>query len=521
MKSSVLMMGFRGIKSRIFIQFWVLFFLSMLLIDILVLFVSLQKTIARYTDQKHAALVISCENWARFPILENGGASRYEKDASNDDDRIFFVTQAALSAESPYSKITGDKLKSAVYQTIEDGKPVIKKVGKTVGLLLLQHKSVILTHAVKVEGQTIAAGGIESSLTGIYQDYRRIQKIAFAFVVLNSFFFALFANRQLSRIYFKPLKRLSKRAEAYRDEDALFFSVRKEDNEFAILSSSLNKMLHRISENKRMLNETIDSLKTTNLELKKAQNDVIRAEKLATVGRLTSGIAHEIGNPIGIVLGYLDLLKQADLKPEERNDFISRSEKEITRINHIIRQLLDMSRSSDGESKPISIHQLIHDLISLFHFQPKSNDIVFESRLDATADVVFADPDQLRQVFLNILLNAIDAIRNESSDGGRIDVITQGPMDGAEIPVRSERKFIKVTIQDNGSGIPSMHVPHVFDPFFTTKPPGQGTGLGLSVSFMIVEKLGGYLTVSENQAKGAGFHVVLPLSAMHQEIPFK
>jgi two-component system NtrC family sensor kinase len=118
------------------------------------------------------------------------------------------------------------------------------------------------------------------------------------------------------------LKRLAKRAETYQDEEPLFFSVRKEDNEFSVLSSSLNKMLHRIADDKRVLKETIGSLKATNVELKKAQNDVIRAEKLATVGRLTSGIAHEIGNPIGIVLGYLDLLKQTDLTISDRNDFM-------------------------------------------------------------------------------------------------------------------------------------------------------------------------------------------------------
>jgi len=87
------------------------------------------------------------------------------------------------------------------------------------------------------------------------------------------------------------------------------------------------------------------------------------------VGRLTSGIAHEIGNPIGIVLGYLDLLKQTDLRPDERKDFIDRSEKEITRINQIIRQLLDMSRSSADEAKPISIHQLLQDLMEVLKYQ--------------------------------------------------------------------------------------------------------------------------------------------------------
>jgi two-component system NtrC family sensor kinase len=409
-------------------------------------------------------------------------------------------------------------LEAAVYQTLKTGLATTQKVGKTVGLLFLQHQSVIITYPVEAEGTIIASGGIESSLSTIYQDFRRIQKISLVFVVINSFFFALFGNRSLTRIYFSPLKRLAKRAETYQDEDNLFFAVRKEDNEFSVLSSSLNKMLDRIADDKRVLKETIDSLKAANLELKKAQNDVIRAEKLATVGRLTAGIAHEIGNPIGIVLGYLDLLKQTDLTPAEQNDFIARSEKEITRINHIIRQLLDMSRSSVGESKPISVHQQLQDLISVLNYQPAAETIVFEAHLNASGDIVFADPDRLRQVFLNILLNAVDAVSTGTGNESRIKTVTECIAIDEDISGEMDCGWIRVTIQDSGPGIHAAHVPHIFDPFFTTKPPGKGTGLGLSVSFMIVEKLGGHITVSNGQDTGAVFEVMLPLAKPPEEI---
>jgi two-component system NtrC family sensor kinase len=298
----------------------------------------------------------------------------------------------------------------------------------------------------------------------------------------------------------------------------LFFAVRKEDNEFSVLSSSLNKMLDRISDDKRVLKETIGSLKAANLELKKAQNDVIRAEKLATVGRLTAGIAHEIGNPIGIVLGYLDLLKQTNLKPDEQNDFIARSEKEITRINHIIRQLLDMSRSSVGESKRMSVHQQLKDLISVLSYQPAADAIAFETHLSATDDIVFADPDRLRQVFLNILLNAVDAVSADTCTESRIKIITEYAKDNGDMSGDHTGGFIKVTVQDSGPGIQPSNLPHVFDPFFTTKPPGKGTGLGLSVSFMIVEKLGGHIAVSSGEEMGAAFQVILPLAKQHESI---
>ncbi|MBC2713005.1 MAG: hypothetical protein HGJ94_19025 [Desulfosarcina sp.] len=510
-------MVFRGIKNRVFVHFWILFFLSMLFIDVLVLFFFLERTISRYTDQKRFALMIACENQRRFPNADENSGLLKEKSAFPKGDRFLFAEGPGLSGTNGHQNSQWNNLEEAVYQTLKTGRATTRKVGKTIGLLFLQHESVIITYPVKTEGKTIAAGGLETPLTAIYQDFRRIQKIAFIFVVINSFFFALFGNHQLTRIYFRPLQRLAKRAETYQDEDTLFFSVRKEDNEFFILSSSLNKMLHRIAEDKRVLNKTIGSLKAANVELKKAQNDVIRAEKLATVGRLASGIAHEIGNPIGIVLGYLDLMKQTDLTPLERSDFIERSEKEINRINHIIRQLLDMSRSSAGESKPISIHHLLKDLILLLNYQPSANAIVLESNLEATDDYVIADPDQLRQVFLNILLNAVDAVTLNPSDNARIKIFTECITENNDMPSDPEKNVIKVTIQDNGPGISSSHLPHVFDPFFTTKEPGKGTGLGLSVSFMIVEKLCGHILVSNSEEMGAVFQVILPLSGTRQE----
>jgi signal transduction histidine kinase len=316
----------------------------------------------------------------------------------------------------------------------------------------------------------------------------------------------------LSRVYFRPLQRLAKRAETYTDEDPLFFSFRKEDDEFSILSTSLNKMLQRISEDKGVLKETIGSLKETNRELQKAQNDVIRAEKLATVGRLTSGIAHEIGNPIGIVLGYLDLMKQTDLSRDEQNDFIRRSEKEITRIHHIIRQLLDMTRTSSNESKPIAVHPLLEDLVSVFSYQPSADGIVFESRFNACEDLVVADPERLRQVFLNILLNAVDAINSKPPSKPRIQLITDCPIDENGSCGKDRKPVLDIQIKDNGPGIQPSDLNHIFDPFFTTKQPGAGTGLGLSVSFMIIEKMGGAISVSSSGEEGTLFRVRLPLA---------
>ncbi len=511
-------MNFRGIKKRLFLQFWILFFLAMLLVDVLVVFIVLERNISQKIERKRHDLITICEHKAH-PIAPNGDrlVNAYAAKLLGQNNKFLFIRGSFKEASLKMAQRRQVKLEHLLIQTLKYEKEFTKKHTLILGWFFFQHQFVVLTCPVKTNGHAIAAGGIEFSLSEEYQAFNQIQKTALVFIVTVSFFFALIGNQQLLRLYYRPLKRLSKLAETFRDEDNLFFSVRKEDNEFSVLSSSLNKMLNRIAEDKRVLKDTIGSLKKTNQELKKAQNDVIRAEKMASVGRLTSGIAHEIGNPIGIVLGYLDLLKQSDLSSGERIDFIERSEKEITRINHIIRQLLDMSRPSAEEAKPVSIHSLLEELVSVFRFQPTASHITFDFAFSAICDNVFADPDQIRQVFLNILLNAVDAVNAPSVDKACITLITEPVSTIPGTSTKHSKSAIKVTIKDNGPGIEALHLPRVFDPFYTTKQPGKGTGLGLSVSFMIVERLGGQIFVDQHRRDGAAFQVILPLLAEQKD----
>ena len=126
------------------------------------------------------------------------------------------------------------------------------------------------------------------------------------YIIVNLVILVFIGIYRISKLYLQPLSRLAKRAEEYKENDDLIFSVRRQDNELNRLSKALNSMLKRISEDKQKLRSTVQSLEKANLELKKVQKEIIRAEKLASVGRLSAGIAHEIGNPIGIIIGYLE-----------------------------------------------------------------------------------------------------------------------------------------------------------------------------------------------------------------------
>jgi signal transduction histidine kinase len=299
---------------------------------------------------------------------------------------------------------------------------------------------------------------------------------------------------------------LVKRAEEHTTEDEeLFFLPGKEDNEFKRVSKSLNLMLQRILKNKIQLKNTIQSLEKANLDLQKAQGDIIRAEKLASVGRLSSGIAHEIGNPISVVLGYLELLKEADFSEDQKQDFLSRAETEINRIKRIIRQLLDFSRPSVEEEKLISVHFILEEIYSMLKFQPLTAYMDIELNLSAEKDKIVALPDQLRQVFLNLILNAADAIDSQKNISKGKLIIASNVIYDANCPI------LKLSFIDNGAGIPKDQLNNIYDPFFTTKEIGKGTGLGLSVSFMIIENIGGKITATSEETVGTTIMIEIPL----------
>jgi signal transduction histidine kinase len=217
-------------------------------------------------------------------------------------------------------------------------------------------------------------------------------------------------------------------------------------------------------------------------------------------------------------MGYLDLLKQQDgeIDESEKRDYIRRTGEEICRINTIIRQLLDLSRPSTEGATAIHVHDVITDVSDVVRFEPKVSNIDIRLHLKASNDCVTADPNQLRQVFLNLILNAVDAIASKSSNGeGRLLIRSTvanrtGAANDSLNPI--DQQVLEIAVIDNGVGITPENIADIFDPFFTTKEPGRGTGLGLSVSFMILESLGGKISAASRVGEGTTIRVTLPLS---------
>lgn len=379
--------------------------------------------------------------------------------------------------------------------------------GSTWGVFWLSKKDIAVSGPVAYRGKHIGGASITSSLDSLYASLRKSEKLVIFYIILDTIVLTLVGIYLLSRIVVNPIHRLLKMTEKYRDEDVLppvpEYSVYS-GNEIGKLSRSLSIMLQKLDDNKKELKRHISSLEKANIDLKQAQEDIIRAEKLASVGQMAAGIAHEVGNPLGIILGYLELIRKGDIADDEKRDFLNRVESEITRINVVIRQLLDFSRPSTGNKEENRVHEIIADTVNMMNPHPLLEGISIHQDLGAKRDTVFLDSNQLQQVFLNIIMNAADVLKDRDHSGnnsmGIIRIITAD--NGSSIEIR----FI-----DNGPGIDNESMQHIFDPFYTTKDPGKGTGLGLSVSYMIIESQGGTIRAESAKGKGASIIINLPV----------
>ena len=408
-----------------------------------------------------------------------------------------------------------NELRNLAGQSIQTGQKITKSFGSAWGVFWKQSRSIILASPLTREGSTLGGIGIAMSLEGIYKILRRSQKMLLIYILINTAIFTLIGLYRLSKIYFEPMRRLVERADEYREDEDLFFTVRKEDNELHHLSKALNRMLQRISEDKKKLQSTVHSLEKANLELQRAQKEIVQAEKLASVGRLSSGIAHEIGNPIGIIMGYLELLKQKNTSANEKKEYIARTEDEINRINTIIRQLLDLSRPSNDGAKAVSVHETINDISEVVRSQPLMSNIGINHILEAQNDTIIADANQLRQVFLNLIINAADAIASSPMETkGELIIKSNIILADSETNTSAAetQSMLQIMYIDNGPGVSADTLDNIFDPFFTTKQPGKGTGLGLSVSFMIVESMGGTIKAASEAGQGTTMTILLPLA---------
>ncbi len=312
----------------------------------------------------------------------------------------------------------------------------------------------------------------------------------------------IFAHMAMTRLVVQPIDELSSSARRVAEGARRLEAPRRGARELVELGASLAQMTTRLRADEESLRAKIAEVERYAADLSSAQERLVRSERLASVGRLAAGLAHEIGNPLSAILGFQELLLQGGLEPQEEREFLERMKRETERIHRVLRDMLDFARpavaSRPGEIEvPGSVHEAVDDVLALVKPQKNFRDI--EVRVEIPGDlprIVLAGP-RIVQVLLNLLLNAADAV----------------PREGGRVSLRAERvgdDRVRLTVEDNGSGIAASIRGHLFEPFATTKEPGKGTGLGLAVCRGLVESAGGTLAAEDNDEGGARFVIELP-----------
>lgn len=226
---------------------------------------------------------------------------------------------------------------------------------------------------------------------------------------------------------------------------------------------------------------------------------LLQSEKLSSLGELVAGVAHELNNPMTSVLGYAELLRQEHGESPAVKTDLEKIIVEATRAKKILRNLLIFARRYPPEKAPTDLNDVIESVLEVRAYEISANRIEIERMLDPNLPPVVVDPHRMRQVFLNIVNNAINAMKEQQQERC-LTVITT-----------FDATSVRITFQDSGSGIPSRLLTKVFDPFFTTMEVGKGTGLGLSLSYSIVEEHGGKITTLTRRGEGTQFVIELPL----------
>ncbi len=327
--------------------------------------------------------------------------------------------------------------------------------------------------------------------------YRQMTTTGLITVLLLSFLLSLLISRFVNRPIDKLLAATKKAADGNLDQTV---SIRTYD-ELGELSESFNNMIAELRHSRDAIEGWTQTLEhrvqERTRELQQVQDQLIHAGKMAALGELAAGVAHEINNPLTGVLTFSSLLlKKVDENHPWRRD-LETIVQQTSRCRNIVKGLLDFARQRKPDKKQWDIHTLIDRTISLVEKQARFQNIQILKDFKTDLPSLFLDGDQIQQVFMNIILNAGDAMAGKA---GTLRIKTESRDGKAEI-----------SFTDTGPGISRDHLSKLFDPFFTTKETGKGTGLGLAISYGIIQSHGGDIQVESEAGKGATFRVKLPI----------
>jgi two-component system, NtrC family, sensor kinase len=335
-------------------------------------------------------------------------------------------------------------------------------------------------------------------------------------IIADVMIFVVFGGYLVRRLVIRPVDDIVAAAEAIAEGDLARRAPATGSVELARLATSLNRMTTRLLEEQAL---------------------VVRAEKMASVGRLAAGIAHEIGNPLGAINGYTHIVRRR-LRATGLEDELDAIERETARIDRIVRGLLDYARPRRATPASIDIEECVERVVNMLRDQGALKQAEVRTEIAPGVPALSGDRHELEQALVNLVLNAIDAMKGSGvvTIGARGDSLISlrentTPRSGDPPSVLLERdknprvrawlhrvgeptRILTVTVADSGPGVSPEDAERIFDPFFTTKAPGKGTGLGLAIVARIVDNLGGVVWVRPAREGGAAFVMMFPLGAL-------
>ena len=343
------------------------------------------------------------------------------------------------------------------------------------------------------------------------------------YILIISFFLVILVSIFVSKSIVKPVQTLIQGMARVSDGDLSYKTNVKSRDEIGLLEVAFNDMLMRLNKAHQelqsktvelhdafnrisLLNITLEKrVEERTKELREKQHQLVQAGKLAAIGQLGAGVAHELNNPMAGILGYaqlmLEIVSRKDLKIEDVSafkKFLQRIEDGSLRCKEIIQNLLQFARKSSEEVVSVNVNNIVEDTLSLIEHQLLVNKIEVIKNLTTDIKQVDGNHVQLQQVFTNIIINAQQAM----PEGGQLFISS-----------RNENGSVGIEFKDNGCGIPEKYKDRIFEPFFTTKMDWKGTGLGLSICYDIIKNHNGHIIVDSKLGKGAVFTIILPVKS--------
>jgi len=365
-------------------------------------------------------------------------------------------------------------------------------------------------HAHPPEQKVLGVLDIGMSLEDVDKEIKGAQNKMIIFAIIACLIIAVTISISINRYVTRPVRELVKGTKKIAEGDLSNGIFIKTEDEIGQLASAFTQMtldLKKADEKLVEWGKTLEQkVQQRTEELRKTENQLMQSDKVASLGKLAAGVAHEINSPLTGILTYSSLLLKAKKEGDPEKEDLEVIVNETNRCKKIIKGLLDFARQSEPQKVLSHINEVIDKSIDLVSHQAGLQNIKIEKKIKPDLPKTMIDVGQIQQVFINILLNAIEAMPQ-----GGILTVSSG----------IEGQMATVRFTDTGIGIPKEVLPKILDPFFTTKKQGKGTGLGLSVSYGIIERHRGKLEVKSKVGKGTTFTVKLPIEERTSEIAEK